>query len=245
MLPPHTGVFWDCIRDRYPKCEEHPLIGHIVESDNVFARPSQRIEMVSAPPLSRQWFISDSGNELIQLQRDRFCYNWRMVKPSDAYPRYQHIRDRFEADWACFCDFVERMGQSAASVDQCEMTYINHIDQGSGWDCIADVEHVLPMLRWPTDSRFLPSPSTIGARTTFEMPDLGGRLHASLRHGIRTEDSQERKELLILELTARGMPGRTAPEELLEWYAMARERIVRAFTDLTTPAMHELWEREQ
>ena len=246
LLPPHTGLLWSRLRERFPNCEEQPPIGHVVERDEAFSAPLRGVEMRAVPPLSRQWFVSDSSNQLIQVQRDRFCCNWRKVNPADVYPRYHHMREMFRVNWMLFCEFVAEMEQSPPAVDQCEMTYINHVDRGHGWDSMEQVGEVFPMLQWQHEASYLPEPETLGAKASFAIPDLAGRLHASLRHGARTtESSSEEQQLLVLEVTARGRPEKTDVDGLLSWYALAREVIVRGFTDLTGPAMHARWEREQ
>lgn len=245
LLPPHTGLFWSLIREQFPGCEEQAPIAHVIESEDVFSQPARRTEIRRVPPLTRQWFVSDSETELIQLQRDRFCCNWRRTQPSDVYPRYGHMKELFESAWTTLTEFIVGMGQPPLSVDQCEMTYINHMEQGQGWSTISEVGQVFPLMTWQDDLPFLQNPRTIAAKLAFDLPSLNGRLHASLKHGIRTDEPAERKEVLILEITARGLPGDTEPSGLLQWYALAREAIVRGFTDLTSPEMHRLWEREQ
>jgi uncharacterized protein (TIGR04255 family) len=245
LLAAHTGLFWQRIRDRYPDCQEQAPLAHVVEQEALFAPAVQQMQMLSAPPLSRQWYISGSGNELVQLQRDRFCCNWRQVRRGDAYPRYAHMRDAFESNWRTFCDFVADVGKEAPSVDQCEMTYINHVDQGQGWESLAQVGEVFHMVQWQAETSSLPGPETLGARVSFGLPQVRGRLHVSLRHGMRTEDGSGEQQLLVLELTARGAPLETDVDGLLAWYEAARGSIVRAFTELTTPSMHARWERQQ
>ena len=155
------------------------------------------------------------------------------------------MRPLFQQTWEAFRGFVHELGHPAPNVDQCEMTYINHIDQGQGWDEVAQVGRVFPAVMWNGDKSFLPSPRTLGARLAFDVPELRGRLHVSLRHGLRKQQSPEPQEILLLELTARGLPAQTDEAGLLAWYAVARESIVRGFTDLTAADMHGLWEREQ
>lgn len=244
LLPPHTGLFWSRIRDRFPRCEEQAPIMHVVESESLFTSPKSSAELLTAPPLSRQWFISEAGTELVQLQRDRFCCNWRKVEPDDVYPRFQRLKNMFTEGWTTFCDFVSAMGEGAPAIDQCEMTYINHIERGLGWDAIERVGAVFPAICWEGKTSFLPAPSTLGAKFSFEMPSLHGRLHASLRHGVKSEGKAKGNELLLLEMTARGLPDTTDVAGLLRWFALARESIVKGFTDLTASKMHSLWERE-
>ena len=244
MLPPHTGVFWSLIQKEFPTFEEQTPIAHVVEKEDFSAPARSTAEMLSIPPLSRQWFTSESKGELIQLQRDRFCCNWRKVAATDVYPRYGRMKELFESAWGVFTGFVKDTGHDLPSIDQCEMTYINHIAQGQGWEEIREVGNVFPPLTWPDNPDFLPSPTTIGAILAFDVPELKGRLHASLKHGVRIGE-QAPEQLLVLELTARGLPLNTDEPGLEGWFATAREAIVRGFTDLTSSDMHRLWEREQ
>jgi hypothetical protein len=48
-------------------------------------------------PLPRSWFRSADGHGLIQLQRDRFVYNWKRETPEDGpYPSYDVVVVEFE-----------------------------------------------------------------------------------------------------------------------------------------------------
>ena len=73
------------------------------------------------------------------------------------------------------------------------------------------------------------------------MPEGKGVLNVGLREAIRTED---KVPVFVLELKAKGTASSIKSEDIREWFNLAREWIVRGFTDLTTPEMHELWEIE-
>lgn len=242
MLSPHTGVFWDSIKSRFPLCQEHPPIAHVIEASDLFNVPPNQIEFRSLPT-ARQWFLSNSGNDIVQLQRDRLCCNWRKVNAQDVYPRFSYMKEQFGLSWDAFTRFVRDSGQSLPVVDQCEMTYTNIIDQGQGWSSISQIGIVIPTMVWSGNGSFLPSPKTLMARLTFDIPSLNGRLHAVVRHVIKRESPAN--EALMLELTARGLPTRIDKVGLESWFASAREAIVRGFTDFTSEAMHRLWERDQ
>jgi uncharacterized protein (TIGR04255 family) len=242
LLSPHTGIFWNSVRTRFPLCEEHPPIAHIIEAPDVFNVPQPQIELCTTLPPTRQWFLSNSGGDIIQLQRNRFCCNWRKVQAQDVYPRFSYMQELFTYSWDAFCSFVRNSGQSPPVVDQCEMTYTNIIEQGKGWNNVSQVGNVFPTMSWGSSSSFLQPPKTLGALLKFDIPNLNGRLHVTLRHAIKRDASAN--EVLMLELTARGLPARIDKVGLDSWFAMARDTIVRGFTDLTSVAMHEQWERE-
>jgi len=59
--------------------------------------------------------------------------------------------------------------------------------------------------------------------------------------GTRSEDQVP---VLILELKVLGIDNSAKKEGIRNWFNLSHEWIVRGFADLTTPEIHELWERE-
>ncbi len=51
--------------------------------------------------------------------------------------------------------------------------------------------------------------------------------------------------LFLVELTVRGIPKDKSVETMWQWFDLAREWIVRGFTDLTGQEMHSRWERQE
>jgi len=240
----HTGLYWKLIRDSYPKCEEQAPIERKDEPEELLQAPKVFAEFLPKPPLCRQWFVSKSGNEIVQLQPDRFCVNWRKVKADDSYPRYEYMRDLFASQWQQFCEFTQAEGGGLPQVDVLEMTYVNHIFKEEGWSAPGDIGKVFPAISFQRKSDFLPLPASLGTNMIFDIKQARGRLHVSCRHAKLLEG--EKRELFLLELVARGRPERTEPEGLLLWFSEAREWIVRGFTDLTNPDIQNKgWRRER
>jgi len=240
----HLGLFWELIRADYPRCEEQAPIERKDEPEELLQAPQVTIKMLDKPPLCRQWFISPAGNDLVQLQADRLCVNWRKVREGDAYPRYNHMRGIFAKRWEQFCSFAKAEGCEFPNVDLLEMTYVNHIFKGEGWSSPKDIGQVFPAISFHEESAFLPPPASLGCNMVFDVRGTQGRLHVSCRHAKLLEGDQ--RELFRLELVARGRPARAEPDGLLEWFAAAREWIVRGFADLTKQEIQDKeWGREQ
>jgi uncharacterized protein (TIGR04255 family) len=238
-----TGLFWQLIRKGYPKCEEQAPIERQAEPE-VLLQPRQVFaEFLTKPPLCRQWFISEDACDLVQLQSDRFCVNWRKVRAGDAYPRYDYMRKLFTSRWTEFCKFTKAEGGDVPQVDLLEMTYVNHIFKAEGWSAPRDIGKVFPAISFHEESAFLPAPASLGSDMVFDIEGTRGRLHVSCRHGKLLEGEQ--RELFRLELVARGRPERTDSEGLLPWFSEAREWIVRGFADLTSREIQDKeWGRE-
>lgn len=230
LLAPYLGLLWEEFRQRYPTCEEAPPIIPAIETFG--DQPaSTKTEFVEIPPLPRVWYVQEGGTGLVQVQRDRFLYNWRKMGPGDVYPRFERVFGEFDEHLRTFDSFVQtnRLGEVAHL--QYELTYVNHVRQGEGWSTHADLGKVFADFAWRVKGqRFLPAPEHINWRTTFLLPSQCGRLHMTVRDAVHPDQG---RSLYVFELTARGMPGITSRENMREWFDMAHEWIVRGFTDLT------------
>ena len=124
----HVGVLWQSFRDRLPIIEEHQRLPPALEKFGPPSPPQVEVTVDEKPPVPRLWFLNEQGTELIQVQSDRFVHNWRKMQSLDPYPRYEPIRDKFRDEVKTLGQFLkdERLGSLA--VNQCEVTYVNHIE---------------------------------------------------------------------------------------------------------------------
>lgn len=234
----YAGLFWTDIRSSYPTSESKAALVPMTEDFGVIP-PQIGIQLVTEPEF-RYWFIDNSSTQLIQIQKDRFIRNWRRVKPDDLYPHYDTLRPKFEQDWQRFCNFLERERFGRPDINQCEVTYVNHIPKGVGWEKFGEVDKVVTLLS-PAEARtFLPPPEIIHLNCRYLMGEKQGRLHATIQPALRQQDGTE---VLQLTLTAQGRPASTEVADVLTWFDMGHEWIVRGFADLTTPDMHRAWRR--
>jgi len=238
----HYGLLWQDVRDEYPVFQVQSPLRSTIErfGVDVFQQTEPRVELVSVPDL-RCWFTNHSGSKLLQVQKDRFIRNWRQAD-SDPYPRYETLRPAFEVEWRRFCEFLARNSIEIPEVVQCEVTYINHLERGREWSSFDDLPEILSCWSPAPSFTFLPSLETALIRANYLMPDGKGRLSIVLQHALRGSDA---KEVLQLMLTARGKPGGTSPAEMLAWFDLGREWVVRGFADITSKRMHDHWERKQ
>jgi hypothetical protein len=125
-------------------------------------------------------------------------------------------------------------------VVQGEVTYVNIIPQGRGWGTFEDLPQVIAL--WTGRRSFLPPPESASLTARYVMPDNMGRLHVSLQPAIRSTDASE---VLQLTLTARGQPQGPSPADILSWFDLGHEWVVRGFADITTDRMHSLWKRTE
>jgi len=239
---PHAGIYWGRIQERYPKTESHPPLPPQIEKfDGDFpGAPQFHMEIVS-PERMRFWFLSEPPKYLIQVQSDRFIVNWRKLKETKKYPKYLGgLRPRFEKEWQDFCLFLSDQKIGGADVQQCELTYVNTIFRGDGWDDSAGAIKLLRGWWHERNEDFLPRPESLAITASFQMPGQRGRLHFTVQPVF---SSLEQKAALQLQLVARGKPASSQVEDVLAWMDLAHEWIVQGFVDLTSPLAHELWKR--
>ena len=230
---PHIGVLWDKFRTDYPIIQHAPPIASV--------KGEILIDEVTGLPLQRVWFINKTDDQLIQFQFDRFYFNWRRRR-SD-YPRYAHVIKNFEDLLNTIRNFFSEFELGELKPIEYELSYINHIPKGQGWNKIDDLPKIFSDFVWKqTKERFLPNPEKIAWQTEFPMPEKMGHLIINLKQATRTED---KVTLLVLELKTRGIGKSASKEAIREWFDLAHEWIVRGFTDLTTPEIQKIWEREE
>jgi uncharacterized protein (TIGR04255 family) len=225
----HLGLFWQKVQDEFPTCEHAARLGFDPKS----------LDLTKYLP--RVWFVSEQQNTLIQLQDDRFLFNWRKIQQEEAYPRYSTIIEAFKANLGIFQEFLEEEDMVSVNPNTCELTYINHIPKGEGWESLSDINEVFRDFAWDSNERFLPKPLGLGGQVVFPLPRDKGRLNITLQHGERKFD---KCPILILQISARGLGGNKSMDTVWEWFEVAHEWIVCGFADLTgTTIQKDVWQR--
>jgi len=248
LRTPQLGLLWQEFRKEFPETEEHPPLDSVIERFGV--RPTRRravhIEPLECPPTPRCWFLKKDRSELIQVQQDRFVRNWREVGDESSYPRYKRLRPTFESDLKRFQEFVQREELGELRPNQCEVTYVNQIVAGKGWQEHGELDKVITVFQRAFSDSFLSIPEDAALRLRFLIRDQAenpiGRLHIAINPGFRSEDNQP---LFNMNLTARGAPSGDGIDGVLSFLDLGREWVVRGFASMTTQEMHKLWGRKK
>ena len=174
---------------------------------------------------------------MIQVQSDRFIKNWCKEGDAEQYPRYERtIRPHFDRDYGIFLDFLKKNQLGTPRVNQCEVTYVNHVLAGEGWDRYGELEKIFVF--WRSFDLTPPGPvEDLRLHARFVIPgETGnpiGRLHVDLQPAVRISDT---RPMYVLQLTARGHVG-----DGQDFLDIGREWIVGAFKGLTSSSMHRVW----
>jgi uncharacterized protein (TIGR04255 family) len=245
---PQIGLLWTEFRGSFPNTEEHPPLEPVIEQFGVtpgLGVAQVRLRMLESPPTPRVWFVNPTGTELIQVQKDRFCHNWRKVGDGDTYPRYEPIRETFHSELKTFKAFLAREELGQLMFNQCEVSYVNHIVAGTGWQNHGELANVLNVFRTINDDANVREPEDVRMEIRYVLKDDRderiGRLHVSVQPVFRRSDEHP---MLLLALTARSRPGGNEMEDAIRCLDAGRDRIVRSFASITTPQMHKVWRRK-
>ena len=239
----HPGLYWQSIRDRYPKVNIQPPLSSVLE---IFGdqKPiiEAKIQLSPIPPLPRCWFLDDSQNRLVQLQPDRLLHNWKKVTGQEEYPRYETIREEFKKLWNDFSKFMEFEKLGQLKTNQWEITYVNYINQNDGWTTMHDLSNLFHCWSGKSSEDYLPVPENVTFNVTYAFPEKFGRLHISLEPRIK---KPEGFPLLRFTLTARGRLESSDTDIIFNSLDLGHEWIVRGFTDFTTSQAHRIWKRKE
>lgn len=236
------GLIWQKYRARFPKLQEKPELDAIVErfGPPKAVIPAVRFEM-GAVPAPRLWFISESDCDLVQVQRDRFIRNWRKTDGNPDYPSYEKLRGSFAKDWELFAHFVAEEIKAPLVPNQCEVTYVNILEDLRP----SDLPKLFTWVSGKTTDGFLGEPEDAELTLRYQLKDDNGqpwgRLHIVAAPAMRATDS---KPVIRLSITSRGAPATKDFDGAIACLDKGHEAVVRGFTSITTPEMHKTWERK-
>lgn len=236
---PHIGTFWKTLPKEFCQVEETTPVGY-PDDPSAF-------EVLEVPPHPRVWFHTEDGGELIQLQQNRFFYNWKRRDggANDKYPEFTNIFPKFLQYLELFRKFVTDEQLGTVEFHQFELTYVNHIMADSVEGQVKRYSNVL--LDHVSDTsrqRFLPEPDRFRWLTSYEMPNGMGRLHVTAQSALKK--SETREKLLRLDLAVRGTSQDTSDDGMKAWFSVAHNWIVEGFSDITDRTVQdEIWRRIQ
>lgn len=247
MTVARFGALWERYDPPFSKTEDKPPLPAVIETFEPNRPQKLKLELVTELQPPRCWFTNDQESELIQVQSDRFAFNWRKGAPPAEYPRYEQVRKGFEKYFGMFQDYVRDKNLGPIVPTQCEVTYVNELPVGVGWSKHRELENVLALWAGRYSDEFLgdaAEDSQVRGRYIIRAPDGRplGRLHYNLEPRVRVTDGSQ---LFHFILTARGAPLGEGTSGILAFLDLGREYVVRGFTSMTTKHMHEIWGRNQ
>jgi uncharacterized protein (TIGR04255 family) len=236
----HYGLFWKGHLDpSWVKAQDAPRLMPQFEKfgEGSASPPAAPFFIQSTPQPDRILLINEDDDRILQIQGDRFHYNWR--KRQREYPSFDKIFGEFRDYLEKFEGFLAESGLGKPLFNQWELTYFNAIRRGDLWDEPSDWAKIFPGLFTTIDSSSLglilaPPMSTL----KFEIPQRRGNLYIMGSHS-RLEDGHE---ALQLNFAARGplLPG-DSDWDLTTSLNIGHSALVRAFRELASPSARTHW----
>ncbi|MDX2104092.1 MAG: TIGR04255 family protein [Alphaproteobacteria bacterium] len=230
---------WGLYRDQFPIVEERQAIPPTFETFGLPQRgPRVEFGVVSGALHDRFLFLSQEKDQLIQFQSDRLLHNWRKdANRGNEYPRFEILVGKFEAEFALLDQYMKTLSGKNLSVNQCEITYTNHIILGES--------QIYPSkwFRILGDDKFNIENISLAFTKLICGPDGSpmGRLICEVNSALDGSGTP----LLVAQLSARGAPRSTSIADALDFICIGRNLIVKMFAEITSEAAHTVWERTQ
>lgn len=247
FLPPsgyqqiRAGEVWDLYKEKYPDVQEHPPL---MPNFEIFGLPnaefsmSPQIGFINGGIHNRFWFLSTKSDELIQFQQDRLLHNWRKVGDGvNEYPRFESTSAQFRDELYQLEQYVNGLSSQTLSINQCEMSYVNHIFLGE-----IENSRISDWIRFLNFADRDPDFLSIGFGETILGTDSKpqGRLYCEMSRA----STMDGRSMIVLTLTVRGKPVGADIESALQFMATGRNLIVHKFAELTTDLAHKIWGRK-
>jgi uncharacterized protein (TIGR04255 family) len=237
---PHVGLLWQDYQPEFSLFKEMPPIEDPSEV-NPLGKPI--VEEVDSFPMPRFWFIRPEDETVIQVQTDRFFYNWKKGSSQRTYPRFEQVYKGFETEFAKFDKFITETGLGTVDCTEYELTYVNTVSPRNGLENFTQVAKIIPKLAPMFDPNSKLQPSALRTQANFDLMHIcGGQGHIDIKPFINSSDSQAG---LILSLTVKGFDEDKSPNARTAWYQRAREWISSSFTELTSEEIQsKFWGKE-
>lgn len=232
-----AGEVWALFRPEFPYVEELPLIPPSFETFGLPRGPQINFGLVTGASHDRFWFLSPAKEELIQFQNDRFLHNWRKVGEEDnKYPRFEYIIKRFSEELVLLENYFGTLQSQTIDINQCEISYINHIPVEAAGAAIAD--DWVRFLNFGTSA-----PDEFSASFRRIVRGLDDQPFGRLGCDTALAVNALGKRVIVLTLSMRGKPRGNDIASALDFLTAGRRSVVQLFAEITTESAHLLWDR--
>lgn len=219
--PLDFGIYYESIRERFPSASESHCLPPIIETFPKTVVDSKLVLSESVQP--SRWLFSDQPNSsLLQVQYNRFGFNWRKVD-GEEYPSYCKNCDVFKTEYDNFQAYCEERTLGTPDPQFSEVVYVNHINPQQDEELIDLFEKSFKGV----DFSASPRPELATLNRTFVIGDNDGRLYA--------EAVILPFEKIRFKLTSRA---RCTDGNWGSSLNTAHDALIEHFMELTEPAMH-------
>lgn len=222
LLSPHYGLLWETFREHgFEKLQEAaplPPLPRQLEAGEVPVLPQPRI-----------WYVTEQGERLVQIQRDRLLYNWRKTPEVSDYPGFDVVFGEFVAHLKRFQAFLRAFELGDLRPLEFELSYVNHLLPTDVWSEHDELGRVFTDHDWHG-----PMPLELHWRTTVALRHSPGVQMVTIRAGRRNDDNSP---IFLCELSAKGIhDGADLFASVEEWFTGAHTDVKAEFERMLTDA---------
>ena len=235
------GLYWSTIRHHFPQANTTPKAPIFIEAFEYGPAPVN-MQLTLPLELPRSMFRNDHG-ELVQLQDDRFGFNWIKVDEASPYPRYDATRKRFSDLYQGFVEYIKGRYGVELELRQCEITNVNIVPVSDFGKDFSDMNAAFNVDSFDLE---IPGvvPETYSRQRLYRIDEPSGipigRLHLTINPVVRVGDLDQ---AFKFELTARSGDSITTISNALDFFDRAHDIINAAFMATVTPKMCSVWEQ--
>ena len=242
FFAPHLGEIWQEFKKfGFVDTSAQGAVAPAIESFSN-QMPEPQVHISNIPDFHRVLFIHKNKDQILQIQRDRFTFNWRKIEGGPRYPGFSDIFARFEDFYTCFTKSLKNQGIGEITPLQYELSYINQIRQGNGWNTLSDVGKIYQIFVDSQQSNsFWSRGESVILQTSFPIANLHGRLYLVISNRVKIP---EQKQTLQTDFTVRGF-SQKGKEAMISWFKAAHDEILEKFASMFTDDIQtRVWERK-
>ena len=230
LLTPHVGEIWQKFKsDGFTKITEHPPVHPMVEPSE---KPRRKAEyQINVPDLPRIWFTHHNDNQILQLQRDRFTFNWRKTNSGGGYPGYSSVFETFEKYYNQFRRVITEEKIGLLTPLHYELSYIYRFPQGDRWNSLNDIGKFLRLfVDFQQANSFWSGANNLNLRASFPIVDSRSWLHLGVSNQVKLPEQQQ---TLQIDFRALNFQVNTDIETSV-WYQSAYDQICEKINNMFT-----------
>ena len=199
------------------------------------------IQILPPGSLPRAAYRNAAAGELVQVQPDRFSFNWIKTGEDHKYPHSEATLDRFFKLFGLFSRYVSKRRLGDILITQCELTNVNIIPVSDVGQSFADIATVLRLPPLSFDYAPLQLEHQLVGSKHLMLDDNGnqiGRVHALGQPSLRLPDNEE---VYRLDIAARGAPNGSDAESARVFFDRAVSAVNGVFLANVTKAGRQFW----
>jgi uncharacterized protein (TIGR04255 family) len=241
MTSAHYGVFWTRHLDvaEWTEANDAPALPEQFESFGdrpLWGSPQVTLKLSVAEP-RRVQFRSADGERIVQIQPNRFVYNWQ--RRTGEYPSYDKVRDGFETYFGRFEHLVREYKLGPLLPNQWEVTYVDRVTPGPLWEKPADWYRVIPGLLSPPPVGLSVPLGSVNGEWHYELPDNQGGIHLALGQGA--PETLGGGLPLMLHTTVRGPIGEAGIDDWKAGFELGHRTANDLFRAVVSDEAKKVW----